>query len=199
MTVPTLIPRKAIFGNPTRLQPAISPDGNLLAFIAPKDDVLNIWVAPIDNPKNAKCITGDTKRGIRQFNWTYSNQIVYIQDKNGDEGMTPALDLQKLLLLQIDVHLTSCLHKSFDHSFYFIDWQTYLVNIETAQERNLTPFKGTNTSPIKLSVARPNEMIIAMNKRDPTVFDLYLVDLTTAELELIEENTGKFGEWHCAE
>lgn len=42
-------------------------------------------------------------------------------------------------------------------------------------------------------------MIIAMNKRDPTVFDLYLVDLTTAELELIEENTGKFGEWHCAE
>ncbi|KAK5823676.1 aminopeptidase [Linnemannia elongata] len=164
MTVPTLIPRKAIFGNPTRLQPAISPDGNLLAFIAPKDDVLNIWVAPIDNPKNAKCITGDTKRGIRQFNWTYSNQIVYIQDKNGDE-----------------------------------DWQTYLVNIETAQERNLTPFKGTNTSPIKLSVARPNEMIIAMNKRDPTVFDLYLVDLTTAELELIEENTGKFGEWHCAD
>ncbi|KAG0352204.1 hypothetical protein BGX24_007646, partial [Mortierella sp. AD032] len=75
MTIPTLIPRKAIFGNPTRLEPAISPDGRLLAFIAPKNDVLNIWVAPIENPKNTRCITNDTKRGIRQFDWTYNNQI----------------------------------------------------------------------------------------------------------------------------
>ncbi|KAK3844322.1 MAG: aminopeptidase [Linnemannia gamsii] len=163
MTIPTLIPRKAIFGNPTRLQPAISPDGRLLAFIAPKDDVLNIWVAPIENPKNTRCITNDTKRGIRQFDWTYNNQIVYIQDKNGDE-----------------------------------DWQTYLVDIETAQERNLTPFAGTTSSPIKFSLSRPNEMLIMMNKRDPTVFDLYLVNLTTAELEMVEENTGKFSNWHCA-
>ncbi|KAF9543159.1 hypothetical protein EC957_001221 [Mortierella hygrophila] len=168
MTVPTLIPRKAIFGNPTRLQPLISPNGGLLAFIAPKDDILNIWVASIDDLKNAKCITSDTKRGIRQFNWTYNNQIVYVQDKNGDEGMS-------------------------------IYWQTYLVDIETAQVRNLTPFEGTTSAPIKFSLARPNEMLIMLNKRDPSVFDLYLVDLTTAALELIEENTGKFSDWHCAD
>ncbi|KAG0281997.1 hypothetical protein BGZ96_000947 [Linnemannia gamsii] len=164
MTVTVLIPRKAIFGNPTRLQPTISPDSKLLAFIAPKDDVLNIWVAPIDDPKNAKCITNDTKRGIREFNWTYNNQIVFPQDKNGDE-----------------------------------DWQTFLVNVETAQERNLTPFKGITSGAIKFSLARPNEMLMMMNKRDPQVFDLYLVNLTTGELELIEENTGKFSFWHCAD
>ncbi|KAF9310864.1 hypothetical protein BG003_008030 [Podila horticola] len=164
MTAPTLVPRKAIFGNPTRLKPLISPDGKRIAFIAPKDDVLNIWVAPVADTKNAKCITNDTKRGIRQYLWTHNNQIVYIQDKNGDE-----------------------------------DWQTYLVNIETAEERNLTPFDGTATFPAKVSPTRPNEMLIMMNKRDPTVFDLYHVDLATAELELIETNTSKFNDWHCAD
>lgn len=82
---------------------------------------------------------------------------------------------------------------------FLLDWQTYLVNTETAEERNLTPFTGTTSAPIKFSLTRPNEMLIMMNKRDPTVFDLYLVNLTTAELEMIEENTGKFGDWHCAE
>ncbi|KAF9418660.1 hypothetical protein BGZ76_004347 [Entomortierella beljakovae] len=164
MAVPTLIPRKELFGNPTRLKPLISPDGKRIAYIAPKDKVLNVWVAPVEDPKNAKCITNDTKRGIRMHLWTYSNQIVYIQDKNGDEN-----------------------------------WQIYLVNIETAEERNLTPFDGTNAMPVKVSHVHPNEMAIQMNKRDPTAFDLYRVDLTTAELELLEENTENYAEWHCGE
>ena len=41
-----LIPRKMIFGNPSRLMPKVSPDGNSLAWIAPRDGVLNVWVAP---------------------------------------------------------------------------------------------------------------------------------------------------------
>ncbi|KAG0086899.1 hypothetical protein BGZ92_007773 [Podila epicladia] len=163
MTVPVLIPRKAIFGNPNRLEPRVSPDGQRIAFIAPKDDVLNVWIAPIGDPKNAKCITNDTKRGIRQYLWTHNNQIVYSQDKNGDE-----------------------------------DWQAHLVNIETAEVRNLTPFDGTTTMPLKPSASRPNEMLIMMNKRDPSAFDLYHVDLVTAELELIEENTENFAEFFCA-
>ena len=42
-----LIPRSVLFGNPERIQPRISPDGGSLAWIAPKDGVLNVWVAPI--------------------------------------------------------------------------------------------------------------------------------------------------------
>ncbi|KAG0196235.1 hypothetical protein BGX28_010390 [Mortierella sp. GBA30] len=163
MTAPVLIPRRALFGNPTRLKPLISPDSKHIAFIAPKDDILNIWVAPIKDPKNAKCITNDKKRGIRQYMWTFNNQIVYCQDKDGDEN-----------------------------------WHTYLVNIETAEERNLTPFDGSTTIPLNLSPTLPHEMLIMMNKRDPTAFDLYHVDLATAELELIEENTENYAEWHCA-
>lgn len=92
MTIPTLIPRKVIFDNPTHLEPRISPDGKRIAFIAPKDDVLNIWIALIDNPADAKCITKATGSGIREFQWTYNNQIVYGLDKNGDEGIPFFLD-----------------------------------------------------------------------------------------------------------
>lgn len=65
----SLIPRKDIFGNPTRTLPAISPDGKNIAYIAPRDGVLNVFVAPRDNIGAAKPITADRKRGIRAFFW----------------------------------------------------------------------------------------------------------------------------------
>src|SRR5579871_2844401 len=38
-----LIPRQVLFGNPERIAPRLSPDGKRLAWIAPHDDVLNVW------------------------------------------------------------------------------------------------------------------------------------------------------------
>ena len=82
-----IIPRKDIFGNPTRTSPAISPDGKKIAYIAPRDGVLNVFVAPSDNIAAAKPITADKKRGIREFFWTQnSRQLIYIQDEGGDEN-----------------------------------------------------------------------------------------------------------------
>src|SRR2546430_15479598 len=60
-----LIPRKDIFGNPTRTLPAISPDGRNIAYIAPRDGVLNVFVAPRADIAAAKPVTADKKRGIR--------------------------------------------------------------------------------------------------------------------------------------
>jgi len=43
--LPTLIPRAVLFGNPEKASPTISPDGKLLAYLAPDDKgVLGIWV-----------------------------------------------------------------------------------------------------------------------------------------------------------
>jgi dipeptidyl aminopeptidase/acylaminoacyl peptidase len=82
-----LIPRKILFGNPDRTQVRISPDGAHLAWLAPRDGVLNVWVAPRQNLEAARPVTNDTGRGIRFFLWAYTNQhILYIQDKNGDEN-----------------------------------------------------------------------------------------------------------------
>jgi len=46
---PTLIPRKLLFGNPERAAVTVSPDGSKLAFLAPVEGVLNVWVAPISS------------------------------------------------------------------------------------------------------------------------------------------------------
>jgi len=40
-----LIPRRVLFGNPSRMAPRVSPDGRHLSWIAPRDGVLNLWVA----------------------------------------------------------------------------------------------------------------------------------------------------------
>jgi dipeptidyl aminopeptidase/acylaminoacyl peptidase len=87
MLATSLIPRKVLFGNPDRAQVRISPDGATLSWLAPRDGVLNVWVAPRQNLKAARPVTHDTGRGIRFYLWAYTNQhILYIQDKNGDEN-----------------------------------------------------------------------------------------------------------------
>jgi dipeptidyl aminopeptidase/acylaminoacyl peptidase len=77
-----LIPRDVLFGNPERVAPRISPDGTQLAWIAPRDGVLNVWVAPIGPPgvgwDAAAVVTDDTDRGIRSFTWA--------RDTGGDEN-----------------------------------------------------------------------------------------------------------------
>src|SRR5262245_44337695 len=71
-----LIPRKVLFGNPDRASPQLSPDGKFLSYLAPVDGVLNVWVGPADDPKAAKPVTEDKKRGIRSYFWAYTNQHV---------------------------------------------------------------------------------------------------------------------------
>jgi dipeptidyl aminopeptidase/acylaminoacyl peptidase len=90
-----LIPREALFGNPAYAQGRISPDGKWLSWLAPENGVLNIWLAPRDNPDNARVITSAEDRPIRQHFWAPdSRSIGYIQDKGGDENF---------LLYRIDV------------------------------------------------------------------------------------------------
>lgn len=82
-----LIPRSTLFGNPDHASPRISPDAKQLAYLAPVDGVLNIWVGPRDRPEAAEPVTHDVDRGIRTYFWAYNNrQIVYLQDNNGNEN-----------------------------------------------------------------------------------------------------------------
>ena len=85
---PPLIPRKVLFGNPERMQPQVSPDGKMLAWIAPKNEVLNLWVRGIGEPPTAmRTVTFDPKRGIRTFLWQEDSQhLIYLQDNDGDEN-----------------------------------------------------------------------------------------------------------------
>ena len=81
-----LIPRSVIFGNPERALPQISPDGKMLAYLAPDQGVLNIWVRTLGKSDD-HAITSDRKRGIRNFSWQFdSSNVLYAQDQGGDEN-----------------------------------------------------------------------------------------------------------------
>ncbi|MET0370904.1 MAG: S9 family peptidase [Sphingobium sp.] len=82
-----LIERQKLFGNPARAQLRISPDGKWLSWLAPRDGVLNVWVAPASDPAAAKPVTSEKDRPIGQHSWTAdSAMILYVQDKGGDEN-----------------------------------------------------------------------------------------------------------------
>ena len=82
-----LIPLKVLFDNPEKIMVRISKDGKYLSYVAPKNNVLNIWVVKIDNLKDAKVITKEKVRGIRIYSWLSDNKhILYLQDEKGDEN-----------------------------------------------------------------------------------------------------------------
>jgi len=82
-----IISRDLLFGNPDRASAQVSRDGTHLSFLAPKEGVLNVWVAPLDKPDEARCVTNDTNRGIRSYFWSYNpDYLLYIQDEGGDEN-----------------------------------------------------------------------------------------------------------------
>jgi dipeptidyl aminopeptidase/acylaminoacyl peptidase len=168
-----LIPRSVLFGNPERTQPRISPDGGSLAWIAPKDGVLNVWVAPIlarADPDTgvdgagvdwaaARVITADTDRGIRTFSWARDGRhLMYIQDAGGDEN-----------------------------------WRLYDVAVDSLERRDLTPFEKIHATIIGTSKRRPTEVLVGINADNPQLHDVYRLDLVTGALVKEIENPGYAG------
>ncbi|WP_375514312.1 S9 family peptidase [uncultured Nostoc sp.] len=87
LSLPPLIPREILFGNPEKTSPQLSPDGKYLAYIAPDEkNVLQVWLRTVGQ-EDDQILTADKKRGIRIFFWTYNaDQLIYMQDSDGDEN-----------------------------------------------------------------------------------------------------------------
>jgi len=86
-----IIPTNVLFGNPKYASPMLSPDGQYLAYLAPSVDkgVLNVFVQKTSDPNtdNARMITNDVSRGIRQAGWAPDSQtMLFLQDFEGDEN-----------------------------------------------------------------------------------------------------------------
>jgi dipeptidyl aminopeptidase/acylaminoacyl peptidase len=81
-----LVPRDVLFGNPERTSPRIHPGGDRLAWIAPDEGVLNVWVGGLDLG-DARPLTRDRDRGIRTLAWAHDGRhLLYLQDAGGDEN-----------------------------------------------------------------------------------------------------------------
>lgn len=82
-----LIPRADFFGNPTKAAGRISPDGRWLSWLAPRNGVLNVWVAPLASPDQARPMTDEHGRPVAGYRWSPdSTQILYTTDNGGDEN-----------------------------------------------------------------------------------------------------------------
>ncbi|MHB8452546.1 MAG: TolB family protein, partial [Mycobacteriales bacterium] len=85
MTAP-LLPLEHFYDNPQRAMARISPDGQQLAFLAPEEGQLNVWVRPLAGGEE-RAVTHDHTRGIVQYAWTRDSAgILYLQDRGGDEN-----------------------------------------------------------------------------------------------------------------
>src|ERR1700691_3107050 len=159
-----IILRAVLFGTPERTSPRISPDGTQLAWIAPREGVLNVWVAPFASSSGvdwaaARAVTEDTDRGVRVFGWARDGRhVLYLQDAGGDEN-----------------------------------WRLHDVDLVSGERRDLTPFEGIHAQIIATSKRRPAEVLVGINADNPQLHDVYRLDLVTGELVKEIENPGYAG------
>jgi dipeptidyl aminopeptidase/acylaminoacyl peptidase len=154
-----LIPRKVLFGNPEKTYPQLSPDGTQIAYLAPHNGVLNIWVKTFDKNDDI-VITHEPKRGIHDFSWAPNGQLLYFKDNDGDEN-----------------------------------YHLYSVNSSSGETKDITAFPGVKVGILDSNQKHPNELLIEMNKDNPKFFDVYHLDLTTAQLTLVAKNPGIMTRW----
>jgi dipeptidyl aminopeptidase/acylaminoacyl peptidase len=83
-----LLRRRLIFADPERSIVRISPDGTRIAFRAPVDGVLNLWVSPIDRIEDAHPVTAVTDRNLGPWIvWMHDNRhVVFFREAAGDEN-----------------------------------------------------------------------------------------------------------------
>jgi dipeptidyl aminopeptidase/acylaminoacyl peptidase len=76
-----------LFGEPARHGGQLSPRGDRIAFLAPRDGVTNLWVLSVDAMDEARPVTDERQRGIAHFQWAAdSSALLYLQDERGDEN-----------------------------------------------------------------------------------------------------------------
>lgn len=157
-----LIPRKILFGNPEMSGAEISPDGKMLAYLAPEGGVLNVWVRTVGESDD-RVITSDTKRGIHVYFWQPdSAHIIYAQDTDGNEN-----------------------------------FHIYQTALSTRDTKDITPFEQVRAHIVAVDSTHPDAMLIALNRRDPELFDVYRYDFRVGTLELDTQNPGDIASWNA--
>jgi dipeptidyl aminopeptidase/acylaminoacyl peptidase len=82
---PPLIPLRDFFRNPEKTAYQISPSGESIAFLAPYENRLNVWVQSLKGGE-ARRITAVTERDITSYFWKSDEHILFSQDSGGDEN-----------------------------------------------------------------------------------------------------------------
>ncbi len=82
-----MIARADLFGEPARQAGQLSPRGDRVAFLAPRDGVTNLWVVSVEALEEPRPVTDDRGRGVSRFAWAADNTtLLFLMDERGDEN-----------------------------------------------------------------------------------------------------------------
>lgn len=155
----TYVPLEDFFKDPDKGQYRISPNGEMIIFMAPHMGRRNVFVQKLGDT-TAIPITHETERSIYNAFWESDERIVYVKDTGGDENM----------------HILS-------------------VRPDGTGLTDHTPFEKVRSEVLDILEERPNEMLIQSNKRNPQIFDVYLLNTATNEMKMAAENPGNITGW----
>jgi dipeptidyl aminopeptidase/acylaminoacyl peptidase len=154
---PDLLPRRLIFCDPERSVVRISRDGTRIAFLAPLNGVLNLWIAPVEDIGKARSVTAVTDRNLGpSIVWMHDNRhVIFFREQGGDENwriwrvdlrsgdvrpLTPGSGV-KSYVQQVSRHFPSELliaHNERDKRYFDI----YRVNVATGESTLLQANEG---------------------------------------------------------
>lgn len=164
-----VIDRSVFFDNPEISGGQLSPDGKFISFLKEHNGILNIWVKKFDEPfASAKRLT-NLERPSAGYFWTYDGKyILYANDKGGNENFN-----------------------------IFAVSPSAAIDASTGipPNRNLTPMDSVTAYIYIVSKKDPDKLMIGLNNRDPRWHDLYLLEISTGKLTLLNENKDRLGGW----
>ncbi len=174
--MPPLIPRQLLFAGPGRAKPAISPDGRRLAYLSPVRGVVNIWVQSLGR-SDAR---SDARPDVQSDAQSDARSVTH-QTHRSIERYFWAADSQSLFFL---------LDSGGDENY-----RLYRVNLATGRVTPLTE-KGAQARVVAVSKHHPGQLLVALNRRQRRLFDVYRLDLPTGRLVLDTPNPGQVVSWH---
>lgn len=75
------------------------------------------------------------------------------------------------------------------------NYHLFLVSRSGKVEKDITPYENTRAIFARKYDAEPNTIIVAMNLRDKSLFDIYKLNIETGKKKLLEKNPGNVSSW----
>jgi dipeptidyl aminopeptidase/acylaminoacyl peptidase len=169
-TIPPIIDRALLFGDPEISGAQLSPDGRYIAFMKPWKETRNVWVKETGQPfSSARLMTTETARPVGGYLWTRDARfIVYVKDSAGDENFN---------VFAVDPSAAPA------------------PGTEAPPARDLTNLKGVRVMLFSAPKSDPDVLYIGLNDRDKSWHDLYKLSISTGERTLIRQNTDRIAAW----
>ncbi len=162
-----MLPLKRLMAPSSYVVPQISPDGLLVSWIAPLDGVPNLYVAEVSDLASARAVTHFTDAGVRATD--VSGQVMYRWHFDSKHIIYP---------------------KDYEGDE---NWDIHIVNVETAEDRNLTPLPDKTINIIAHGRKRPDEVLITIANFGKYNPEVHLLNLVSGEMTLVQANDGSLG------